>query len=364
MYDPLPLTPDLVGVCTTSPETGAKAIERGGFAWSTTDPRALVAHPDISAIHICTPNDSHCEAIELALAAGKHIYCDKPLALSLGEAESLAALAAAAQGIHQMTFNYRFVPALMRARELVSSGFLGDLFSFRIAYLHAGYIDPGRPYSWRTNFARSGGGAVADLGAHIIDMARYLLLPVGEDRRAGEITQVRAELQTVIKKRKEAATGLMRAVDVDDIALIQCRTAGGAIGTLEASRLSTGVQDEMRIEIHGSTGAIKFNLMNPHWLEVYDATSPEGALGGDRGGKMIEAVCRYPKPFALPIVKNTAGWLSFHTQSAFDFVQNVANFSAGISMNSASPGFPDGLAVQRVIDACIRSSGSGQWTTV
>jgi predicted dehydrogenase len=364
-YDPLPAKTRLVGVSTATEASGRRAVEQAGFAFATTDYRDLLARDDIQLIHVCTPNDSHRAVVLDALRAGKHIYCDKPLARTLEEAEEIVALAKQCSKTYAMTFNYRFVPAILRARQLAEAGFLGDLFSFRAAYLHAGYIDPNRPFSWRTEMARSGGGAIADLGAHAIDLARFLVGPGSGVGRAGEFAAVCADLQTIIKERPDPRTGQMRTVDVDDIALAQCRLEGGTVGTLEASRLATGVQDELRIELHGSRGGLKFNLMDPNWLDAYDATMPEAPLGGDRGIKRIEAVTRYPKPYALGATKNTVGWLNFHIQSLFDFVSNVAAHAEGKPTSPLSPTFEDGLAAQRVISACRKSaSENGVWTPV
>ena len=365
-YDPPAARTHLVGVCTTTAASGAKAQQQAGFSFATTDYRVLLERDDIQIIHVCTPNDAHFAVVRDALAAGKHIYCDKPLALNVAEAEEIVALAQAAPTVKQMTFNYRFVPALMRARQMVEAGYLGDLFSFRVAYLHAGYIDLRRPFTWRLEMARSGGGAIADLGAHVIDLTRFLLGPGTHVGRAGEFTAVSATLQTIIPERTEAATGRVRTVDVDDLALVQCRLAGGAVGTLEASRLATGVQDELRIELHGSKGALRFNLMEPDWLDAYDATVPEAALGGNRGCTRIESVTRYPKPYSLGATKNTVGWLNFHIQSVQDFVTNVAhNMEGQQPMHPHSPTFSDGLAAQRIVAACQRSSTEGgKWMPV
>ena len=361
MYDPLPAKTRLVGVCTKTKESGDRAVDQAGFDFATTDFDELLSRDDIDIIDICTPNDAHYEAVHRALRAGKHIYCDKPLALNLEQAENLFALGRTVPTVQQMTFNYRFIPATMRARQLVELGFLGDLFQFRAAYLHAGYIDPRRPFSWRTDMARSGGGAISDLGAHIIDLTRFLVGPGTEVGRAGEFAAVMAELQTVIKERQDPNTGAMRTVDVDDIATAQCRLEGGAIGTLEASRLATGVQDELRIELHGSKGALKFNLMEPNWLDAYNAMQPERALGGDRGYTRIECVARYPKPYNLGATKNTVGWLNFHIQSLFDFVRNVAYHMEAKPMSPLSPTFGDGLAAQRIIASCQQSAAQNVW---
>ena len=364
-YDPLPARTKLIGVCTTSEESGRKAKEQGGFAINVTDYRRLLERDDIHLIHVCTPNDSHKEIVAAALKAGKHLYCDKPLALNSQEAEEIVKLSTESHTVQQMTFNCRFIPAILRAREMAEAGYLGELFAFRVAYLHAGYISPKRPYSWRTNMAKSGGGAISDLGAHAIDLLRFLTGSGSQVRRGGEVVELSADLQTLIAERPDPKTGEMRRVDVDDIALATLRLEGGATGTLEASRLATGVQDELRIELHGSNGSLKFNLMEADWLDAYDATLPEASLGGDRGYRRIECVTRYPKPYSLGATKNTAGWLNFHIASLFDFVQNVANFEMGDRLSPLSPTFHDGLATQKVISACQKSSqNSGAWTKI
>lgn len=363
-FEPAPARTRLVGVCTTSDESGGKAVEQADFEFHTLDYHALLARDDIQIIHICTPNDAHYAAVRDALAAGKHIYCDKPLAHNAVEAKDLTDLALGSDTVHQMTFNYRFVPAVLRAAQLIDAGFLGELFSFRAAYLHAGYIDPNRPFSWRTDFARSGGGAIMDLGAHIIDLMRFLL-----DRpavpRAGRFQEVSAELQTVITERMDTRERALRAVDVDDIAIVKCRLEGGATGTIEASRLATGVQDELRFEMHGSRGSLRFNLMEADWLDAYDASVPEAPLGGDRGYRRIESVGRYPRPYALGATKNTIGWPQFHIHSLHDFVDNVARRQDGRPPNPHSPTFADGLAAHQIIAACQQSSAeNGVWTAV
>lgn len=359
LYDPLPAKTRLIGVCTATEASGRKAQEQADFQFATTDYHALLSREDIHLIHVCTPNDAHKQVVIDALKAGKHIYCDKPLAVNVEEAEEMLALAQTVPTVQQMTFNYRFIPAMLRARQMVEAGFLGDVFQFRAAYLHAGYIDPNRPYSWRLSMEQSGGGAIADLGAHIIDLTRFLIGEGSRASRGGEFASVSAELQTLITERKDPKTGILRPVDVDDIAWAQCRLTGGASGTLEASRLATGVQDELRIELHGSKGGLRFNLMDPNWLDAYDATEPESALGGNRGMTRIEAVTRYPKPYALGATKNTVGWLNFHIHSVFDFVSNVAAQREGKPISPLSPTFADGLATQRVITACQKSAANG-----
>lgn len=340
-YDPLPAETHLIGVCTATEASGRKAQEQAGFKFATTDYRDLLARDDIHVIHCCTPNDAHHALLRDALKAGKHLYCDKPLTRTLAEAEEIAALARTTDKIHRMTFNYRFVPAILRARELVNDGFLGDVYQFRAAYLHAGYVDPQRPLSWRLQMARSGGGAVMDLGAHVFDLMRFLL---------GEFAEVQAVLKTCISERPDPKTGGTGIVDVDDVAIVQAYMQSGAVGVIEATRLATGTQDELRFEIHGSRGALAFNLMDPHWLQVYDNTRPEKPLGGERGFQKIECVARYPKPYAFGAVKNPIGWPQFHIHCLYDFIDSITR------NDLRGPSFEDGLATQRLVAACQKSA--------
>ncbi len=364
-YHPLPLRTHLIGVCTSSSQSGERACRQAGFNFHTCSIDELISHPDIDIVHICTPNAQHFEAVRAALNAKKHIYCEKPLALNSAEAETLASLSTTTPTVHQMTFHNRFVPAMMRARELAEGGFPGKLLGFRAAYLHAGYVNPDRPHSWRLSKALSGGGALADLGSHAIDLVRYLTGPSLPLQAAGEWQSVAASLQTIVAQRPHPATGEPLPVDVDDIALVQAKLQGGAMGTLEASRMATGTQDELRLEIHGTEGAMRFNLMDPNWLDVYHATLPEAPLGGDRGFTRLECVTRYPSPYALGATKNSVGWINFHIHSLFDFVQNIARLEEGKPLLTQSPTLQDGLAVQRIMDACLQSAGkNGVWQDV
>lgn len=348
-YDPPAARTRLVGICSATEATGRKAVEQADFEFATTDFRDLLDRDDIQIIHCCTPNDAHFPLLWEALAAGKHIYCDKPLARTLQEAEEIAALAERSPGISRMTFNYRFSPAMLRAKELVDEGFLGEVYQFRAAYLHAGYTDPARPLTWRLQMARSGGGAIMDLGAHVFDLVRHLM---------GEFVEVSATLGTVIRERplRGGGTGV---VDVDDVAIVQARMASRAVGVVEATRIATGAQDELRIEIHGSRGALAFNLMEPNWLTVYDNTQPESPLGGSRGPQRIECASRFPKPYALGVTKNSVGWIQFHVHCLHDFLTAVASGD-----RTSGPTFQDGLAAQRLVDACQRSQAMREWAPV
>jgi len=349
-YDPPPAACRLVGVCTARQETAAKAKQQGGFEVCTTDFRELIAREDVHIVNVCTPNDLHKPVVLAALEAGKHVYCDKPLALNLAEAREIAAAARQSAVTHQMTFHMRFIPALMRASQLVEQGFLGRVFHFRMAYLHCGYADADRPLSWRLTKARAGAGALGDLGSHAIDLTRHLL---------GEIAAVNAHTETFIGDRPRERGARERVpVEVDDYCLIRARLAQGGVGTIEASRYATGTDDDMVFEIYGEKGALRFNLMQPNYLEVFDETDPGGELGGSRGFKRLATVQHYPPPSVLPSSKLPVGWMRFHISCLHSFLSHVA---AG---EPAAPDLIEGARTQAVMQAALESSASGQWQEV
>ncbi|MFP4056115.1 MAG: Gfo/Idh/MocA family protein [Candidatus Brocadiia bacterium] len=346
LYDPPPVQPRFVAVCTAHEDTARRAAERGGYKHAATDYREVVDDPDVDVVHVCTPNAAHRDACVAALEAGKHLYCDKPLARNLAEAEEVAAAAERAAGVrHQMTFQCRFLPATLRAKELVDEGFCGRLFSYRAGYLHSGYIEPSRPMSWRLDRQAAGGGALLDLGSHIIDLMRHL---------AGEMARVSARCATFIPERPTADGGTA-PVEVDDLALLMVELADGALGTIEASRLATGVQDELKFDIHGNQGALRFDLMAPNWLYAYDHRDAPGPHGGDRGFKAIQTVQRYPRPAALPSPKCPVGWVRAHIACLHNFLTCI------VEDRPARPSIHDAIAVQRVMAAAYQSSRTGRW---
>ena len=351
-YESVPARVVLAGGATQSEARWKRAVEEWGFEFGTTDYRELCARKDVDIIHCCTPNHLHQDVLRTALEHGKHVYMDKPLACTLEEAETMARAAARhPECITQMAFQYRFVPALLRAKELAEAGALGRLYSARVAYLHAGYIDPNRPFSWRVDIHKSGrGGALFDLGAHVVDLTRHLL---------GDFAEVFHASETFVKERplKEDPSRKV-PVEVDDVSLIVFRLQNGCLGTLESSRMATGAQDEVRFEAHGERGGIRFNLMQPNYLEWYDATKPEGAYGGERGFKQIECVARYPKPSSLPGPKNTIGWERFHVHSIYHFLSRV------VEGKPSQPDILDGAKAQAVLEAALESGECGRWVQV
>ena len=349
-YDPAPAKVTLVGVCTSKPATAATAAEVGGFEYGTTSFQALLDDDRIDLIDIASPNHLHHEEIVAAFAAGKHVYCDKPLTTTLESAKAIQAAAQAHPHLaHGMTFHMRFIPATMRARQLVEEGFLGRPYHFRAAYYHAGYTDPLRPISWRMT-KEAGGGALSDLGSHLIDLISYIL---------GDYEAVRATAETFVKERPAAkGSTTMLPVEVDDYMAFQARMQSGALGYIEASRFATGTQDGMSFEIFGEKGALRFDMMDPNFLYAYDATVPEADLGGRRGWTQIETVQRYPKPNALPSPKLPIGWMRFHAHCIYDFL------SATIEERPGAATLYDGVKTQAVDEAVRISAVNGEWVGV
>jgi predicted dehydrogenase len=339
----------LAAVCTSRPETARAAAAEGGYAVWFTDVGELVRHNSVSVVDCSTPNHQHRQTLLAAIAAGKHVYCEKPLALNGAEAREIAREAHAAGVSVGMTFNFRFVPALMRAKRIIEDGLLGEVYSFRAEYYHSGYVDPQRPLAWRMKQELSGGGALVDLGSHLIDLIRHLL---------GEIESVRAVTKIYVPRRPvEPGSKTLGDVTVDDAAWLQVRLSGGSFGTVEVSRYATGSLDDLNLEIFGSKGAVRFSLMDANWLYWFDATRAGGFLGGDRGWTRLETVQHY-KGAAIPPARSILGWTRAHAECQYAFLRAV------VDGKKPEPGVLDGLQTQLVLDAAYASAKSDSWVTV
>lgn len=339
----------LEAVFTSREETARAAAREGGYASWFTDLPALLAREGVDVVDCSLPNHLHREALLLAFQAGRHVYCEKPLAVNAAEAREVAQAAGKAGVQVGMTFNYRFIPALMRARELIDRGAVGRIYSFRAEYYHSGYQDPERPQSWRMRRSQAGGGALVDLGAHLVDLVRHLL---------GEYDAVRALTHTYIRERPVVrGAGEKEPVDVDDAAWLEVRLKSGGIGTIEVSRFATGSLDDLNIAVYGEKGAFRFRLMDANWLYWFDATRPGGAFGGERGWTRLETVQHYPGS-ALPPPRSILGWTRTHAENQYRFLQALAEGRA------PEPGLVDGLRAQLVLEAAFQSAQSGAWVPV
>lgn len=331
----------LVGVCTSRPETAEKAKDQGGFLIDTTDYMELLKRKDIQVINCCLPNYLHRNVVIAALKAGKHVYCDKPLALNLQEAKEIYEAAKDSGVKHQITFQYRFIPAIIRAKQLIDEGAIGDIYSIRGSYLHSSCVAQSlrKAYSWKAEYSKVGGGVLVDLGSHIIDLTRYLV---------GDFKRVSGFVRNFTSPDKRT----------DDLAIMNVEMENGAIGILEASKMATGTNDELRLEIHGLKGAIRFNSMEPNWLEFYDNTESGEPIGGKKGFKGIDTVQKYPESTGIPMPKFSIGWIRYHVACLHSFLTAIANDT------EPSPDFKDGLEVQKVMEAVYASAKMGRWIEI
>jgi predicted dehydrogenase len=339
----------LVGVATSRAESAKAATLEIGCDFGTDDYRTLLARPDVDVVDICVPNYLHAEIVEAAAAAGKHIYCEKPLAMDLAEGRRMLAAVEAAGVLAQMTFNFRFYPAVLRAQQLIREGFLGTPFSFRGRYYRSSYIDRGKPISWKQRREIAGGGALIDIGSHILDLLYALL---------GDYASVNATLDTLIRERPRAAGSTERvAVDVDDIALLHVRLADGTPGTVEASRLGTGLTNELEFEIFGDQGSVRFNAMDPNWLQIYDVRDSDQPMGGRRGFRKVETVQRFEGQKA-PDWSMAPDFVRTHTECQYQFLKAVQEGRSPV------PSLADGFHIQAVLAAAQRSAAEGRWVTL
>ncbi|MFW5976603.1 MAG: Gfo/Idh/MocA family protein [Bacillota bacterium] len=348
-YDPPAFQPKLVGVCTSSDKSAKKVKKQLNFKTYTTDYRDLLNNDEIDIVHCVTPNYLHHDFVVDAIKANKHIYCEKPLALNYKEAENIKKVAEKEnyQKKFQITHQYRYFPATLKAKSLIENGFLGKVFGFRAQYLHSGYIDNNRPMSWRLEEEKAGSGALGDLGSHLLDLMYYLL---------GPYKKVTASQKTFVKKRPISRdSNKTEEVKVDDITTSLIHLKNGATGTLEAWRLATGSEDELRFEVHGSKGGLKFNLMKPNWLEVYDNTEADQPLGGEKGWKKISTIQRYPEPAVFPGGKCPIGWMRAHVECLHSFLISIKEDK------NTSPSLEEGIYIQKIIENIKKASSEEEF---
>lgn len=356
----LPLAPQMAVLVGRDAEKTASAARKWGWDETSTDWRSVIARDDIDLIDIVTPGDSHAEIAIAALAAGKHVLCEKPLANSVAEAEAMeqAAQDAAAHGIRAMVgFTYRRVPAVTLMRDMIASGRIGTIRQVRASYRQDWLADPESPMTWRLDKDRAGSGALGDIGAHIVDMTQFV---TGQD-----LTQVSGVMETLVTERPvlgesvglSGTAGEGRGtVTVDDVALFTARLESGTLATFEATRFATGRKNALDIEISGDAGALHWNLEDMNVLEFYDATRPAGEQGFSR-----ILVTEPEHPYL-------SGWWPAGHMLGYEhgFSHQVKDLTEAIAAGAdPRPSFADGLRVQRVLDAVERSAHDGSdWTSV
>ena len=345
-YDPMPLTARITHVVTSRASTAERARQALEADVGGTDYRCVTENPEIDIVHICTPNNLHQDALVSALGHGKHIYCDKPLVATWEEVGDVLQALQSHDGVTQMTFQNRFLPATLCARRLVEQGALGELLGFRVAYLHGGSADPAAPLKWKLT-AEAGGGVIADLASHVLDFIEYLAEPIGS---------LLATTHVAYPQRPSVTDPAHKVrVDTEDSVVMLARLVSGAVGTLEATKIATGSEDELRCEIEGSRGAMRFNLMDPHHLEFYDASS-EPLHGAARGWTRINTGQRYDAPAtSFPSPKAAIGWIRAHVACLANFLQAIAD------QRPADPDLTQGVRVQQLMHCARRSAAERRW---
>ncbi|WP_062308344.1 Gfo/Idh/MocA family protein [Alicyclobacillus sendaiensis] len=354
-FDDLPVTPVLQAIAGRSEEPLRRAAEAYGFSSYETDWRRLVERDDIDVIDIVTPNNAHAEIAIAAAERGKHVICEKPLAMTVDEAVRMRDVVRAAGVHHLVCHNYRYAPAVQFAKRLIDEGRLGRIYHVRAQYLQDWIMDPDFPLVWRLRKEVTGSGALGDIAAHILDLARFLV---------GEIRDVAACMETFIKERPlgEMAGGLEARkaggtgqVDVDDAVAFLAHFENGALGVFEATRFAGGHRNGNQIEINGEKGSLRWNLEDMNWLEVY-FHGDEPGLQGFRRINCTEPLHPYAERY----------WPAGHIIGYEHTFLNLfgAFFKGLVDDQPVKPDFEDGVRNQCVLEAVEKAAASRSWENV
>ena len=344
-------------ICGRDREALAAACETLGWESYETSWETLVAREDIDVIDITTPNNQHKEVAIAAAENKKHVFCEKPLALNVKDAREILTAVEKSGVKHQIGFNYRFAPAITLAKKMISDGKLGTIYHFRGKYLQDFIIDPQFPLIWRLDKNLAGSGSHGDLGAHIIDLARYLV---------GDFKGVMGMQKTFIKERPivDAMTGLsasaaknagMGTVTVDDATMFITEFENGAMGTFEVTRFANGHSNDMSFEINGSKGSIRFDLLRINELEYFSAEDESG-LKGFRNIQVTESIHKYADHWWPP--GHVIGYEHTFVHELYEF------FNAILQNKPTVPCFYDGMKCCQVLEAVEKSAAEGCYVRV
>lgn len=359
-FFPLSAGVELHTICGRDAAGVEVARQQLGWQHASTDWQAVIDNPEIDIVDINTPNDSHAEIAIAAAQAGKHILCEKPLALNVRQCEEMLAAAKKAKIVHMVCHNYRRIPAIALAKRMIDEGAIGELYHYRARYAQDWIVDPDFPLVWRLQKGISGSGTNGDINAHIIDLGRYLV---------GEFKEVCGLMHTFIKERpimdpSGKGQGLggkggrkMGKVTVDDAASFIGRFANGALANLEATRFALGRKNHIELEINGAKGSLFFDLEDMNRLKFFDNTRPL-----DRQG-FSDILVTQPGGIH-PYVGSW--WPPGHTIGyEHTFVHAIADFvNACVAGKAVQPTFEDGLRNERVLEAVEESARTRQWVKV
>lgn len=361
-YPELSIKPVMKAICGRTKEAVDAAAAQMGWQEAVYDFDELLQRDDIGLIDINTPNNVHVPMAIKAAEAGKHIICEKPLAMSVEEAEAGLAAVKKAGVVHMLCHNYRRIPAVWMAKQMIDAGVLGELYHWRATYLQDWLMDPSAPLFWRTQKEVAGSGALGDLMAHSIDLALWIM---------GDISRVSAAWKTFVKKRPKLVStdgGLggggaeeMGDVTVDDATLSLAEFSNGAIGSFEATRFAPGHKNSNCFEINGSKGSIRFNLERLNEIEYYNAED-DCKEAGFRTILSSDG-CH---PFQGLPGGGPRFWPAGHNIGyEHTFINTIADLMEGIAKGvSPNPNFEDGVRIQKVLAAVEKSCVDGQWADV
>ena len=340
--------PVLQAVCARNPEKAQAFADQWGYASIETDWRDLVKRPDIDAIDICTPNNLHCEIALAAAAHGKMILCEKPLSMDRAEGEKMVAAVERAGVANTVWYNYRRVPAVTLAKQLIEEGKLGRIFHYRAQFLQDWTISEEVPQggagTWRLDANAAGSGVTGDLLAHCIDTAIWL---------NGSIDSVTAMTETFVKERMHADTGRKESVQIDDAAAFLARFRNGSLAIFESTRYARGHKALYTFEINGEHASLRWDLHDLHRLSYFDHRD-EGRVRGWRSIHVSDGDQPYMKNWWVP---------GLQIGYEHSFVHHVADFLKSLETGTpCSPTFREALETQAVCDAVLASARSGSWT--
>ena len=322
-------------ICGLEEDEVIEAAKKFGWESHESSWEKLIKRNDIDMIDIAAATDIHKELAIAAANEGKHVFCEKPLARSLGEAREVLEAVEKCKVKHQIGFNYRFIPAIMLAKKLIDEGKIGKIFHVRASFLQSWLTDPKTPFGWKLDKKSAGSGAIGDLGSHFIDMARFL---------AGEFESVMAMEKTFVGSRpvSKAADSPLREVDVDDAAVFVAEFKSGALGVFEATRFAQGHNSNLSIEINGALGSLKFYFERMNELHYYSAKDEPGS----QGFRLIQASEEvHPYMKAWWPAGHIIGYEHTFVHELYEFAESVA------SGTQASPSFEDGVKCAQVVEA-------------
>jgi predicted dehydrogenase len=334
-----PVRAHLAAVLRSRLDSESEAMQAAGFELATTDPDEFFAQK-LDVVDICSPNYLHREHAERALRAGTPAYCEKPLANTLSDARALAELATATGVYTQVAYAMRYTPAIRQMKALIEAGEIGEVFNFRGRIFHSAYLDTNRPMSWRLRRKSSGGGAFMDLGAHLVDLTRYLM---------GDVAAVRALMRTFVCERcVTRGSDEKETVDVDDWTLATLELKTGAIGVIEATRMAAGVVDPTAFEVFGSRGSLIFQAAQPDYVQFHRLKNKQSV----QGPLDLPAIAgERPIQSLWPDSKYSLGqFVNHHMAAQYDLLLNLAEGKESLS------GFGAAAAAQEVIEAAYISA--------